>query len=98
MIMKKLLAAIVISLMLVSAAYADIKVMFMSVSPWGGAHISYAASIPDMSKADVRAVLGDPWREYGYLDAWLGGDQIYLMYYDLMHQPTTVIILPVTSW
>jgi hypothetical protein len=96
--MKKLLAIIFISLVLVSTSYADIKVLFMNISPWGGASITYSASIPDMTKLEVRNILGSPWREYGYLDTWLGGDQVYLMYYDIMQQPTTVIILPVTSW
>ncbi len=96
--MKKLLAIIFISLFLISNCYADIKVLFMNISPWGGASITYASSIPDMTKAEVRSILGNPWREYGYLDAWLGGDQVYLMYYNIMQQPTTVIILPVTSW
>jgi len=96
--MKKLLAIIFTCLFITTSSYADIKVLFMNISPWGGASITYSASVPDMTKVEVRGILGDPWREYGYLDAWLGGDQVYLMYYNIMQQPTTVIILPVTSW
>ena len=96
--MKKILAIIFTCLFITTSAYADIKVMFMSISPWGGAYPSYSVTMPDMSKADVRLALGNPWRDYAYSDVWLGGDQIYIMYYDVMHQPTTVVILPVTSW
>jgi hypothetical protein len=70
----------------------------LSISPWGGVFTSYSTEVPLMSKADIHAGLGDPWRQYGYCDIWNGADQIYITYYNIAQIPTSIVILPVTSW
>jgi len=98
--MKKLFAAIAVIVLvgMAAAPAAALNVTFMDISPWGQPTISHMAQIPDMSKADLWAAMGTPWRQWGFCDAWLGGDQIYLVYYNVSQMPISVVILPVTGW
>lgn len=82
----------------VSAVSDPLKVSFLRISPWGGVFTSYTAEISAMTKADIHAGLGLPWRQYGYCDIWNGADQIYIVYYNINQVPVTIVILPVTSW
>jgi hypothetical protein len=98
--MKKLIAAIITTLVLTASAWAqpNLTVTYIGISAWGGSYPAYVAQVPPMTRAEVVATLGAPTRVYGYLDIWVGFDMVYLGYYNFLEQPVAIVILPVTSW
>ena len=97
--MKKKIVSIVFLLVmfLTSISYA-LTVTYIGVNAFGGSYIAMQTQIPDMNRSDVIKILGAPTKSYGYMDVWVNHDQVYLGYYDIMGDPVSVVILPVTSW
>jgi len=98
---KKLITLLLgLSILVASTAFAvtTMKVMFMSISPFGGAYAANSVEMPTMDRPTLQGALGFPTRSYGYCDVWTGFDQIYVAYYDVYGNTTTALILPVTSW
>ena len=94
--MKKLLLTILIVLFLATPVYA--LTVTMIGHTFHGSYVATQAQIAPMSRLQVQAALGPPDKSYGFCDVWIKHDQIYVGYYDIMGQPTSVVLLPVTYW
>ena len=95
--MKKLILITALFFIMATVTYA-MTVSYITTSNWGGAYTVNQITMEDISRDDMTVILGTPDKEYGYCDIWNSDDQIYIAYFDAYGNPTTVVILPVTSW
>ena len=95
--MKKLILITALFFILTISAYA-MTVSYITTSNWGGAYTVNQITMDDISRDNLTTILDDPAKSYGYCDIWNNDDQIYIAYFDAYGNPTTVVILPVTSW